>query len=86
MPGVSRHGDLAGGPIKDGSSDVFVNGKSATVSGTPIKPHGKAPHNNSKLLVGSSTVFVNGKALIRAGDKATCGHSATGSSNVLAGG
>ena len=86
MPGVTRELDLAGGAIKAGSPNVFVNGKSATVAGTGIEPHGSGPHRDAKLAVGSSTVFVNGKALVRAGDKATCGHAASGSSNVSAGG
>lgn len=86
MPGVTREADLAGGAIKAGSPNVFVNGKSATVVGIGIEPHGSSPHRDAKLSVGSSTVFVNGKALVRAGDKATCGHAASGSSNVSAGG
>lgn len=85
MPGVSREGDLAGGSIKRGSPNVFVNGKSAVISETGIVPHGPGPHREAKITTGSSTVFVNGKALIRAGDKATCGHEAAGSSNVSAG-
>lgn len=87
MPGVSRKTvDTAGGPIKDGSSSVFVNGSGAVVIGASVTQHGSAPHAKPTLNIGSGTVFVNGKPLVRSGDKATCGHAATGSSNVSAGG
>lgn len=87
MPGVTRKTvDTAGGPILTGSSNVFVNGSAAAIQGAEVQPHGSSPHSKSTVNVGSKTVFVNGKPLVRAGDKATCGHATTGSSNVSAGG
>lgn len=72
--------------MRAGSSNVFINGKAAVTLGTGVEPHGSGPHRNPTMAAGSSTVFVNGKPLVRAGDKATCGHPAAGSSNVSAGG
>lgn len=86
MPGVTRENDLAGGQINPGSGDVFVNEKSAVVVGTSVKAHGSSPHGSATMVAGSGTVFVNGKPLVRAGDRASCGHTAAGSSNVSAGG
>ena len=53
MPGVTREMDLAGGIIKAGSQNVFVNGKSAVVAGTGINPHGAARQGDAKMSVGS---------------------------------
>lgn len=85
MPGASRKIDKAGSDMAEASGDVFINGEGAVVTGMKVKPHGSGTHGSAKMTGGSGTVFVNGKALIRAGDKATCGHAITGSSNVNAG-
>ena len=88
MPGVARDSgkDIAGGLLIQGSPNVFVNSKPAVRKGDAVAGHGKPPHA-SPIMVGSSgTVFVNGKGVCRAGDPASCGHVASGSSNVFAGG
>jgi uncharacterized Zn-binding protein involved in type VI secretion len=44
------------------------------------------PPHLSPVMVGSSgTVFASGIAVSRAGDAASCGHTATGSGDVFAG-
>jgi uncharacterized Zn-binding protein involved in type VI secretion len=86
MPGVSRKTvDFAGGAISSGSSNVFIDGYSAVRVGDSVTPHGLPPHDSPVMAQGSSTVFVNGIKLCRAGDLATCGHAASGSSDVFAG-
>ena len=37
------------------------------------------------MIAGSNNVFINGIAVCNAGDLATCGHPASGSSNVFVG-
>jgi len=87
MPGISRKDvDSAGGTLVGGSSDVFVNGSGAVRIGDAVAGHGLPPHASPTMAEGSSTVFVNGIGVCRAGDAATCGHTASGSSNVFAGG
>lgn len=90
MPGIARDGvDAAGGTIVGGGNNtVYVNGALATVLGDAVTPHPPVPpHTVSPYMVGaSSTVFVNGIRVCRAGDAANCGHPASGSSNVFAGG
>ena len=87
MPGIARVGqDTAGGLINGGGqSTVFVNGKLAAVIGDAVASHGVGPHASATMAQGSSTVFAEGIGVCREGDAATCGHTATGSSNTLAG-
>lgn len=87
MPGASRVGtDSAGGTIiGPGSSTVKINGKNVSVKGDSVTPHSPkdTPHMGAPTMVGSSsTVKADGKFIVRAGDSASCGHSASGSSNV----
>lgn len=88
MPGVTRRGqDVAGGVLIGGSGNVFVNSKGAVRQGDLVAAHGRPPHAPSPIMVGkSSTVFVNGIGVCRQGDAASCGHPASGSGNVFAGG
>ena len=87
MPGIARAGlDTAGGLIQGGGqSKVYVEGYLAAVLGDPVAPHGSSPHNNATMSESSSKVYFGGKKVCRSGDKATCNHSATGSSIVFAG-
>lgn len=86
MPGISRvNVDTAGGTITGpGSSDVFVNGSKVSLLGDSVAPHGDSPHNNATMVGSSSTVFANGIGVVRQGDAASCGHTATGSSDTFA--
>lgn len=87
MPGVSRVGvDAAGGTIVGNlAPTVFVNGAPVAVLGAAVAGHGVAPHAAPVMAQASSTVYANGIAICRAGDAASCGHVASGSSNVFAG-
>lgn len=86
MPGVTRKTvDAAGGQIVEGSPDVSVNDQPAVTVGDTVERHGRGAHRSSKMSAGSATVFVNGKPLCREGDSASCGHPASGSSDVSAG-
>jgi len=87
MPGIARVGtDTAGGVILNGgNSTVIVNGVPAAVLGSPISGHGDSPHNGARMVTGSGSVFVQGISVCRQGDVASCGHTATSSSNVSAG-
>ena len=86
MPGITRRQiDAAGGSLIGGSSDVFVNGYGVSRLGDVVAGHGLPPHSSPVMAAASSTVFVNGRGVCRAGDAASCGDSATGSSNVSAG-
>lgn len=90
MPGISRvNTDSAGGIIAGpGVPTVRVNGSIISVVGDSVTPHPPAPgpHFAGPVMVGkSSTVRAGGKGVVRAGDLASCGHGASGSSNVFAG-
>jgi len=88
MPGVVRKTkDAAGGKELGGQvSTVFVDGENVIVVGDKVEPHGKSPHGPSPptMVEGSSTVFIEGHPVCREGDKASCGHAASGSSTVFA--
>lgn len=86
MPGVTRKTtDTAGGALTGGSTNVFINGKGAARKDDTVAGHGIGPHASPVMIGCSSKVFVNGKGVCRAGDAASCGHTASGSSNVFAG-
>lgn len=86
MAGISRAGtDSAGGIILTGSVNVRVNGFPVALNGAAVAPHGDSPHNAATMIATTGKVFVNGIAVVRAGDPATCGDTASGSSNVNGG-
>ena len=85
MPGVTRDNDTAGGDIIPSQSTVKANGYAVIVNGDSVASHGVAPHNSATMVAGSKNVFIGGVAVVNAGDSATCGHAATGSSNVNVG-
>lgn len=91
MPGVSRVGVDSAGAIITGSLDptVHVNGSPIVVQGATVTPHLPGPPHSPAppvMLGCSGTVFAGGIGVCRAGDSASCGHPATGSGNVFAGG
>ena len=77
MPGVCRDNDAAVGDLIPSQSTVFANGEEIIVNGDAVANHGLPPHANN--------VFVGGTAVCNAGDLATCGDAATGSSDVFVG-
>ena len=83
MPGITRKDDIAGGAITNTQSTVKADGKYVIVQGDPVATHG--PHVNPTMADHSSKVRAAGKWVCRAGDKASCGHAANGSSDVNAG-
>lgn len=87
MPGVSRVGvDSAGGTITGpGVASVIVNGAPVSVIGDSVAGHGDEPHASATMVAGSGTVIAGGIGVVRAGDAASCGDTATGSSDVIAG-
>lgn len=87
MPGVSRVGvDAAGGTILGpGVPSVVVNGSPVSVIGDSVAGHGDAPHAAPTMTAGSGTVIAGGIGVVRAGDAASCGDAASGSSDVIAG-
>lgn len=87
MPGIARVGmDSAGGIIKGNLvPSVLVNGAPIVVKGADITGHGAGAHAGPVMVGASGTVFAGGIAVCRAGDAATCGDTASGSGNVLAG-
>jgi len=87
MPGISRvNVDTAGGLIVGGGQfSVFCNGFLVAVKGDTVLPHGPGPHSSAVMVGSSETVFAGGKKICRMGDAASCGDTATGSSNAFAG-
>ena len=85
MPGVCRNIDIAGGLLIATQSTEKANGNNIIRNGDPVTSHGSGVHASPIMIAGSNNVFVGGVAVCNAGDLATCGHPATGSSNVNVG-
>jgi uncharacterized Zn-binding protein involved in type VI secretion len=86
MPGIARKDtDVAGGIDIAGSPNVFIENKAVVRVGDAIAGHGKPPHAAPVMSQGSGTVFINNIAVCREGDKASCGHTTSGSGTVFAG-
>jgi len=79
--------DSAGGTILGpGVSNVLVNNFPISVLGDGIAPHGENQHAASSMLIGGPrNVLAGGRPVVKRGDPATCGHTSTGSNNVLIG-
>ena len=96
MPAVSRIGDLdvphCSGMVRaTGSSDVFVNTRSAVRQGDINTVHkipvgDKCENHTGAVITGSRSVFINGRGAGRVGDElVNCTEIAQGSENVFAG-
>ncbi|MBK1890735.1 hypothetical protein Undi14_11890 [Undibacterium sp. 14-3-2] len=87
MSGVSRIiKDTAGGIIVGVlAPKVFVNGVPIAVKGAVVLGHGPGIHIAAVMVSHSTTVFAHDIQICRQGDRASCGHAATGSNNVFAG-
>lgn len=86
MAGIARAGrDFAGGLIVGGkNSRVRAEGLPVVVLGDAVAGHGMSPHSAAVMVSASPRVFAGGIPVCRAGDLASCGHQATGSSRVSA--
>ena len=96
MPAAARKGDP--GTVHcstytraGGSSDVFINGRSAARVGDSstvhLRPSGRkcVPHT-AKISKGSSSVLINGRPAARVGDPlASCTQVQSGSPDVIIG-
>lgn len=88
MPGICRvNKDIAGGviagQIQDGT--VYANGYVVSVDEDPVTPHGIFPHSAPVMIANSKNVYINGILVCNEGDLATCGHPASGSTDVFVG-
>lgn len=84
MPGaVRRSQDSAGASLAAGSPDVITNGTGQVRKGDAVTGHGDPPHAAPVMIEGSNNVIVNGSPACHAGHKATCGHPASGSGDVI---
>jgi uncharacterized Zn-binding protein involved in type VI secretion len=82
---IRKDDDQAGGTLIEGSPDVIVNNKSSVRLGDAVAGHGDCPHCSATMSEGSSTVLVNNKPMSFQGNQASCGHTASSSSNVIVG-
>ena len=86
MPGISRDNDTSGGDLIPSQSTVFANGNKVIVHMDGVAGHAPLPHIPQNIIAGSNKVFIGGIAVCNAGDGNTiCGHTATGSGNVIVG-
>ncbi len=86
MPGATRKTlDSAGGKLIAGSPDVITNGQPQVRIGDAVEGHGPGEHGGPVMAEGSLSVITNGIPTSRAQHKATCGHPATGSPDVIIG-
>ena len=86
MPGICRDSDTSGGDLIPTQSTVFANGSLVIVHNDGVAGHGVLPHIPQNIIAGSNNVFIGGVAVCNAGDGNTvCGHTATGSSDVIVG-
>ena len=79
--------DVAGGLILGpGVPSVLVNSLPISVLGDAVAGHGENQHAASSMLIGGPrSVLAGGKPVVKQGDPSTCGHTTTGSGNVLIG-
>jgi len=75
--------DEAGGEaILTQNQTVFVEGDLVMCKGDMVKPHDDSAEL-TPMVEGCPKIFINGIPVCREGDKAKCGHPATGSSTVF---
>ena len=85
MKGICRDNDTAGGDLIPTQDFVFVDGNLVIVDNDPVQGHGVGEHSGPTMIASTANVFINNIRVCKAGDLATCGHPATGSSTVLIG-
>ena len=88
MPGICRDGtDSAGGALIKSQTTVFANGEEVIVHGDTVTAHAPGGIHAAPptMIAGTKDVFIGGIAVCNAGDLATCGHAASGSSDIIVG-
>ena len=85
MPGATKNDDTAGGDIIATATKTYINGELAVLNGDSVASHGIAPHASPTMIAGTNNIYIEGKEAVNAGDLATCGHAASGSSDVFFG-
>lgn len=82
MPGIALVGvSQAGGVIRDSPNTAWTwDGKPIAVIGATVTGHGK--HSSPAMVTGSSWFTINGLGVVRAGDRASCGHTSDGIASV----
>jgi uncharacterized Zn-binding protein involved in type VI secretion len=83
MPKASIDSDTAGGDIIASASVTKFNDLAVVLDNDAVVGHGPGEHGGPTIPAGINTkVKVEDKLVVVAGDTATCGHAATGSSDV----
>jgi uncharacterized Zn-binding protein involved in type VI secretion len=83
MPKASIDTDTAGGDLIASASVTKFNDEFVVLDGDDVAGHGDGPHAGPTIPASINTkVKVEDKYVVVAGDTATCGHAATGSSDV----
>ena len=86
LKGICRDAvDSAGGALIKTQSTVKANGSDVIVHQDPVTGHGPGVHAGPTMVAGSKNVFIGGIAVCNEDDAATCGHTASGSVDVLVG-
>ena len=87
MAAASYDLDTAGGDLIPSSSSTKFYGQKVVLNGDSVAPHGDPPHGPAQPTISASqsTFIVEGKAVVQAGDSASCGHTASGSTTVIIG-
>ena len=89
MPGISRDNDTAVGDLITSQDSVYANGEYVIVDGNSVVSHAPCPvpasHCSATMGAGSNNVFAEGIAVVNEGDSASCGHTSTGSGDVIVG-
>jgi uncharacterized Zn-binding protein involved in type VI secretion len=80
MGGISRVGvNSAGGVIQGPGEPTFtLDGAVVSVLNDDVAGHGVGSHAGPKMVEGSAWMSWNGVPVVRAGNKASCGHEADG--------
>ena len=83
--GITRDSDTCAADISPSQGTVYANGEKVIVDGDSVAGHGVGEHAGPTMEAGSNEVYIGGIAVVNAGDSCTCGHTATGSSDVFVG-
>jgi len=79
LVGVDSAGAVITGP---GASNWTWNGSPISLVGDAVAGHGKDAHAGPVIASGSPWMTIDGVPVTRVGSVATCGHGATGSSDM----